>query len=211
MNFLVTSIFLLALGTSTLSDNWCAKIYQHINYGGWEKVIQETNMLDLRGSKNNHASAVKVYPGCTLKLFNEHNNVGLLESHTTDVSFLSAYNDEVSSLSCTCPDVGRQPRTCYDENDQIVARCTSRQQGRCTTCLATNVGYDCNEGPGRQWVLKCNTIDNARCIDRIVSMGSSCNPCCLVRGCGSAILSGGRVVMETCTNIPEDDMDPRIR
>ena len=104
-----------------LISDWCAKIYRHINYGGWEKVIQETNMLDLRGSKNNHASAVKVYPGCTLKLFNEHNNVGLLESHTTDVSFLSAYNDEVSSLSCTCPGMITQGQlqiqTAYSHTD----------------------------------------------------------------------------------------------
>ena len=65
-------------------------------------MIQETNMLDLIGNDNNVVSSVRVYPGCTLKLFNEHNNVGLLDSFTTDVDFLSAYNDQASSLSCTC-------------------------------------------------------------------------------------------------------------
>ena len=65
-------------------------------------MIQETSMLDLKGNENKEASFVRVHPGCTLKLFNEHNNVGLLDTLTADVSFLSDYNDQVSSLSCTC-------------------------------------------------------------------------------------------------------------
>ena len=65
-------------------------------------MIQETSMLDLTGNKNNEVSSVSVHPSCTLKLFNEHNNVGLLDTLTGDVSFLSDYNDQVSSLSCTC-------------------------------------------------------------------------------------------------------------
>ena len=69
---------------------------------GWEKVIQETGMLNLIGNENNEVSSILVHPNCTLKLFNEHNNVGLLDSLTADVWFLSAYNDQVSSLSCTC-------------------------------------------------------------------------------------------------------------
>ena len=59
-------------------------------------------MLDLTGNENNEASSVRVHPGCTLKLFNEHKNVELLDSLTTDVWFLEDYNDQVSSLSCTC-------------------------------------------------------------------------------------------------------------
>ena len=94
-----------------LISDWCAKIYEAYNYnlkpdaaelGYWEKVIGETRMLDLTGNENNHASSVRVKPGCHLKLFGDHNNVGLLYSLTADVSFLSAYNDQVSSLSCTC-------------------------------------------------------------------------------------------------------------
>ena len=65
-------------------------------------MIQETSMLDLIGNKNNDVSSVRVHPGCTLKLFNEHNNVGLLDSLTANVTFTKAYNDQVSSLSCTC-------------------------------------------------------------------------------------------------------------
>ena len=65
-------------------------------------MIQETSSLDLTGNENNGASSVRVHPGCTLKLFNEYNNVELLDSLTADVSALSDYNDQVSSLSCNC-------------------------------------------------------------------------------------------------------------
>ena len=66
-------------------------------------MIPETNMLDLIANDNNVVSSVRVYPGCTLKLFNEHNNVGLLNTFTTDVSFVGlGSNDQASSLSCTC-------------------------------------------------------------------------------------------------------------
>ena len=65
-------------------------------------MIQETRMLDLTGNENNEVSSVRVHPGCTLYLFDEHNNVGYLDSLTADVSFLAAYNDQVSSLICAC-------------------------------------------------------------------------------------------------------------
>ena len=67
-------------------------------------MIPETNMLDLTGNENKDASSVRVYPGCILKLFNEYNNVGLLDSFTTDVDFLGwvGLGDQTSSLSCTC-------------------------------------------------------------------------------------------------------------
>ena len=65
-------------------------------------MIQETSMLDLTGNENNDVSSVRVHPGCTLTLFNEHNNVGLLDSLTADDSFRSTYHGQVSSLSCAC-------------------------------------------------------------------------------------------------------------
>ena len=90
-----------------LTSEWCAKLYQHgyKSENGWVKVVGETSQLDLIGNKNNHASSARVRPGCTLNLFEDFNNVGLLDSLTSDFSFLRAdkpYNDQVSSLSCTC-------------------------------------------------------------------------------------------------------------
>ena len=87
-----------------LISDWCAKIYEHVGYSGWEKVIQETSHLDLK-NENDQTSSVRVKPGCTLNLFKNHNNDELLDSLTADVSALgkhSTYNDQVSSLSCTC-------------------------------------------------------------------------------------------------------------
>ena len=84
-----------------LISDWCAKYYEHSNFNGWEKVIGETSQLDLTGNENNQASSVRVRPSCTLSLFEDHDNVGLLDSLTADVSLLS-YDDQVSSVSCTC-------------------------------------------------------------------------------------------------------------
>jgi len=42
-----------------------------------------------------------------LTLFEDLNNVGLLDSLTADVSLLS-YNDQVSSVSCTCQGMGEK-------------------------------------------------------------------------------------------------------
>ena len=64
-------------------------------------MIGETSQLDLTGKENDQASSVRVRPSCTLKIFNYHDNVGLLQSITADVDLLY-YNDQVSSLSCTC-------------------------------------------------------------------------------------------------------------
>ena len=64
-------------------------------------MVGETSQLDLTENENDQASSVRVRPSCTLKLFNYHDNVGLLNSLTADVSLLS-YNDQVSSVSCTC-------------------------------------------------------------------------------------------------------------
>ena len=63
-------------------------------------MVEETT-INLAGNENDHISSVKVKSGCTLTLFEDYNNVGLLGSLTADVSLLS-YNDQVSSVSCTC-------------------------------------------------------------------------------------------------------------
>ena len=71
-----------------LISDWCAKIYPHSYRDGWEQVIPETNMLDLIG---------------------DDNNVGLLNSFSTDIDFLLGYNDQASSLSCNCQGMIKTP------------------------------------------------------------------------------------------------------
>ena len=87
-----------------LISGWCAKIYQHWRFNGWKKEVG-FGQFDLLENENDEISSVKVRPGCTLKLFQDFNNVGLLDSLTSDFSFQRAdkpYNDQVSSLSCSC-------------------------------------------------------------------------------------------------------------
>ena len=77
-------------------------------------MIQETSHLDLSLWKffsicliscgtvwNDRASSARVKPGCTLNLFENHNNEKFIESLTSNASSLKK-NDKVSSLSCTC-------------------------------------------------------------------------------------------------------------
>ena len=82
-------------------SDWCSKLYEHDDFNGWEKAVGETTQLDLTGNEEDELTSVRVRPGCTLNLFENYNNDGLLGSLTSDVSLVN-YNDQVSSLSCTC-------------------------------------------------------------------------------------------------------------
>ena len=64
-------------------------------------MVGEISQFDLTGNENDQVTSVRVNPGCTLKLFKDHKNVGLLYSTSADVRSL-LYNDQASSLSCTC-------------------------------------------------------------------------------------------------------------
>ena len=92
-------------------SDWCAKIYEHDDFNGWEKVVGETSQLNLEGNEDDQLTSVRVRPKCTLDLFDNWNNDGLLGSLTSNVSLVN-YNDKVSSLSCTCNDV-------VDEGDDV--------------------------------------------------------------------------------------------
>ena len=72
-------------------------------------MIQETSHLKLDryapcigcNNLNDEASSARVKPGCTLNLFENHNNQKFMESLTADASSLKK-NDKASSVSCTC-------------------------------------------------------------------------------------------------------------
>ena len=70
-------------------------------------MIQETSHLKLdryaptNDFMNDEASSARVKPGCTLNLFENHNNQKFMESLTADASSLKK-NDKASSVSCTC-------------------------------------------------------------------------------------------------------------
>ena len=95
-------------------SDWCAKIYEHADFTGWEKVVGETSQLNLEGNEDDQLTSVIVRPHCTLDLFDNWNNDGLLGSLTSNVSLVN-YNDKVSSLSCTCSDVAPEG----DDTDDV--------------------------------------------------------------------------------------------
>ena len=90
---------------SGVNTGWCAKYYEGSNFNGAEVVVGEISH-EVPTNKNDKTSSVRVKPGCTLKLFENSNNVGLLDTLTADASFLSDLipnsDNKVSSLSCTC-------------------------------------------------------------------------------------------------------------
>ena len=86
---------------SALTSN-CAQLYSHISFGPPRIIIPETPGLDLSPSFNDQASSAIVTPGCILSLYQDFQEVNLLDTLTADTVFFDAYNDEVSSVTCTC-------------------------------------------------------------------------------------------------------------
>ena len=81
-------------------SDWCAKLYEHDDFNGWEQVIAETDYGT--PSHNNAVTSIKVRDGCTFKAYKHVDKVELLETLTSDESHLEDNNDEVSSFSCSC-------------------------------------------------------------------------------------------------------------
>ena len=67
-------------------------------------MVGDTSQLNLPSDENNKISSIRVRHGCTIKLFNHHNYIELLDSLTIDKTSLvtSGHNDKVSSFSCAC-------------------------------------------------------------------------------------------------------------
>ena len=85
--------------------NWCAKLYEHGGYSGWEYLLTETNgVTNIDSSKNNGASSVKVRNGCQFVAYKDHNGQNLLFNITEDMpnEDFGDKNDEISSYSCHC-------------------------------------------------------------------------------------------------------------
>ena len=86
-------------------QNWCAKLYEHGGYSGWEYLIPETNgVTNIDSSKNNGASSVKVRNGCQFVAYQGYDGQNLLVTLTedSDTEFVTNHNDKTSSYSCNC-------------------------------------------------------------------------------------------------------------
>ena len=93
------------------SELWCAKVYQHPNFGsngGWEYTLYETDSGSLHGTNyDNKVSSVKVREGCTLKGYDSNNLNNII--FTFDENKANTINDDnvnvhdkLTSYTCTC-------------------------------------------------------------------------------------------------------------
>ena len=73
----------------TLTD-WCAKLYEHGKFTGWEFIATETNghvKSFIASSKDNAVSSIKVRNGCQLTAYQETNGENPLFTINKDLSF----------------------------------------------------------------------------------------------------------------------------
>ena len=85
-----------------IAERWCAKIYKH---GSFDDLMITTGITtdgEMSSENNDETSSVKVDEGCTLTLFKDYRQEGLLGTHTEDSTSLGDYNDQVSSYTCDC-------------------------------------------------------------------------------------------------------------
>ena len=83
---------------------WCAKLYEHGNFGGWEHDVSETSHGSLvQNGKNEKVSSIKVQSGCTFKGYHHGGLNDLMFIVTSDKSYVgNANNDKMTSFSCRC-------------------------------------------------------------------------------------------------------------
>ena len=83
--------------------DWCAIVYEHANYKGWQELIP-TGKKTL--ANNDGLSSVKVKPGCAIDLYKHidlnGNFVEVVKTLVADEDFAEGYNDEVSGVVCSC-------------------------------------------------------------------------------------------------------------
>jgi len=81
--------------------DWCAKVYEHGSYGGWEEVIYEgrKNLVH----RNDAISSVKVNTGCSVSFYHHTNYVGYMVTYSAGTTFVGYNNnDRASSVICQC-------------------------------------------------------------------------------------------------------------
>ena len=86
------------------SGIWCAKLYEHGNFGGWihEVAVTESDSLGST-AKNDEVSSIKVRAGCTFKGYHHARLGDLMFTATSDKPSLEQdNNDKMTSFSCEC-------------------------------------------------------------------------------------------------------------
>ena len=91
-----------------MAAGWCAKMYEHENYGGWVEYAGITHNGIMTDARNDGVTSIKVQAGCTFTAYKDPNQEGLMTSITSDTSTLANndasldLNDQLSSYVCTC-------------------------------------------------------------------------------------------------------------
>ena len=98
----------LSVHNFTTVGLWCAKVYQHPNYGGWEHSLYETDHGSLSGTNfDNKVSSVKMREGCILKGYDDNDLNDLIFTYNVDkTSTINSdkvnVNDKLTSYACQC-------------------------------------------------------------------------------------------------------------
>ena len=82
-------------------SDWCAKLYEHDEYKGWEEEVSQTNYGVLSNSHRDAVTSIRVRDGCNFKGYKYSDKSTLIEDLSDDVHHL-ANNDELRSYSCSC-------------------------------------------------------------------------------------------------------------
>ena len=73
-------------------------LYQHANYGGWEKCFTSDEPKFVPLGINDQVSSVKVKGGAKAELFQHHDFQGFSRVYEQDIPFVGADNDQFSAL-----------------------------------------------------------------------------------------------------------------
>jgi hypothetical protein len=81
-------------------------MYEHCDYGGWEKKFKSGDYpwVGDAGMDNDSASSIKIPSGCTVDIYEHDKYGGRSKSYTSDIACLVAdnFNDAISSFKVKC-------------------------------------------------------------------------------------------------------------
>ena len=86
-------------------EDWCAQIFQHHNYDGWDYMLYETDKGYLSGTDyDNKVSSIKIREGCILKGYDDDDLNNFIFGFNKDKPKLSKLdgNELLTSYSCKC-------------------------------------------------------------------------------------------------------------
>ena len=87
------------------SELWCARLYEHKNYGGWVQEIPVTNKIVPHGAKKDEVSSIQVRDTCIFQAFDnsgDDENIAAITKDNPDLPYDQMSADEITSYNCQC-------------------------------------------------------------------------------------------------------------